>query len=143
MANDAAIDSNAIIAYIAIIAIKQDFAMSSLTVRNIPEDAKLRFRQVAAAHGRSMEEHLRQLVIMAAFGPETGFEGVRFEGVRDVSQTFRHDPPETAGPETAGPETAGRAASRARIERLIALGRGLDFDPPPREAAELREIDFG
>jgi hypothetical protein len=39
--------------------------MASLTVRNIPEDAKLRFRRVAAAHGRSMEEHLRQLVIGA------------------------------------------------------------------------------
>jgi hypothetical protein len=41
--------------------------MASLTIRNIPEDAKLRFRQVAAAHGRSMEEHLRQLVIEAGF----------------------------------------------------------------------------
>lgn len=41
--------------------------MASLTVRNLPDDAKLRFRQVAAAHGRSMEEHLRQLVIEAEF----------------------------------------------------------------------------
>jgi plasmid stability protein len=37
--------------------------MASLTVRNIPEEAKRRFRQVAAAHGRSMEEHMRQLVL--------------------------------------------------------------------------------
>lgn len=102
--------------------------MSSLTVRNIPEDAKLRFRQVAAAHGRSMEEHLRQLVITAGLAPETGFEGVR-----EVSQTFRHEPT----------ETAIKAESRARIERLIALGKGLDFDPPLREAADLRDIDFG
>ncbi|MBX9884905.1 MAG: hypothetical protein K2X68_08020 [Novosphingobium sp.] len=122
------IDSNAIIAYIAIITIKRDVVMSSLTVRNIPEDAKLRFRRVAAAHGRSMEEHLRQLVITASFTPET-----RFEGVREVSQTFRHEPL----------ETASKSESRARIERLIALGQGLDFDPPPREAADLREIDFG
>ena len=39
--------------------------MASLTVRNLPDDAKHRFRQVAAAHGRSMEEHLRRLVINA------------------------------------------------------------------------------
>ena len=39
--------------------------MSSMTVRNIPDDAKLRFRQVAAAYGRSMEEHLRQMIIDA------------------------------------------------------------------------------
>jgi plasmid stability protein len=31
--------------------------MASLTVRNLPDEAKLRFRQIAAAHGRSMEEH--------------------------------------------------------------------------------------
>jgi len=122
------IDSNADIAYIAIIAIKRTVVMSSLTVRNIPEDAKLRFRQVAAAHGRSMEEHLRQLVITAGLTPETGIEGVR-----DVSQTFRHEPL----------ETASKAESRARIERLIALGQGLDFDPPPREVADLRDVDFG
>ena len=41
--------------------------MASLTVRNLPEEAKQRFRQIAAAHGRSMEEHLRQLVIEAGF----------------------------------------------------------------------------
>ena len=45
--------------------------MTSLTVRNVPEDAKRRFRQVAAAHGRSMEEHLRQMIIEADFG-DTG-----------------------------------------------------------------------
>ena len=102
--------------------------MTSLTVRNIPEAAKLRFRQVAAAHGHSMEEHLRQLVITA--GSE---QGPDFEGVKEVSQTFRHEPR----------ETARKAESRARIERLIALGQGLDFDPPPREDVQLRDIDFG
>ena len=45
--------------------------MASLTVRNLPDDAKHRFRQVAAAHGRSMEEHLRQLVINAEASPMT------------------------------------------------------------------------
>ena len=46
--------------------------MATLTVRNVPDDAKYRFRQVAAAHGRSMEEHLRQLVIEADFGEANG-----------------------------------------------------------------------
>lgn len=102
--------------------------MSSLTVRNIPEEAKRRFRQVAAAHGRSMEEHLRQLVITAGLEAEG-----QTEAVRDVSTTFRHEPL----------ESAGKAKSRARIEQLIALGRGLDFAPPPREVADLRDVDFG
>jgi plasmid stability protein len=39
--------------------------MASLTVRSIPDDVKLRFRQLAAAHGRSMEEHLRQMLVLA------------------------------------------------------------------------------
>ena len=40
--------------------------MASLTIRNIPEEAKRRFRQRAAAHGRSMEEEARQLILEAA-----------------------------------------------------------------------------
>ena len=39
--------------------------MASLTIRNIPEDAKRRFRQRAAAHGRSMEEEARQMIVSA------------------------------------------------------------------------------
>ena len=39
--------------------------MASLTIRNIPEDTKRRFRQRAAAHGRSMEEEARQLILTA------------------------------------------------------------------------------
>ena len=40
-------------------------------------------------------------------------------------------------------ETAAHAKSRARIERLIALGRGLEFELPPREVEKLRDVDFG
>ena len=61
--------------------------MATLTVRNLPEDAKHRFRQIAAAHGRSMEEHLRQLVIEADFGDANP----PASGVADVRQTFRHE----------------------------------------------------
>jgi plasmid stability protein len=100
--------------------------MASLTIRNIPEDAKLRFRQVAAAHGRSMEEHLRQLVIDAEFAANPSFKGVS-----DMTQSFRHFEPDP------------KAKSRARIERLIKLGRGVDWQPEPRTVEKLREIDFG
>jgi plasmid stability protein len=100
--------------------------MASLTVRNVPEEAKHRFRQVAAAHGRSMEEHLRQLIIDA--GMETPAPS---QGVTDVNQTFR--PFEPADP---------RAASRARIERLIELGRGLDWTPEPRRPEPLTDFAF-
>jgi plasmid stability protein len=99
--------------------------MPSLMVRNIPEDAKQRFRQVAAAHGRSMEDHLRQLVISAGIDDEP-----IFQGVRDMSHSFRHFEPDQ------------KAQSRARIEHLIALGRGLDFEAPPREVEPIRDIDF-
>lgn len=102
--------------------------MATLTVRNIPDDAKLRFRQVAAAYGRSMEEHLRHLIVDAGHD-----DAPAAQGVRDKSQPFRH----------LRPAPDPRAASRARIERLIELGRGLDFEPPPREVGTLREIDFG
>ena len=102
--------------------------MSSLTVRNIPETAKLRFRQVAAAHGRSMEEHLRQLVI------EAGLEGDgSVNTLREVGQPFRHREPSTAD---------RKAESRARIERLIALGRGLDWEPEPREVGTIKDLDL-
>lgn len=102
--------------------------MATLTVRDVPDEAKHRFRQVAAAHGRSMEEHLRQLIIVAGQDdtPATA-------GVSDVSQSFRH----------FKPATDPRAESRARIERLIELGRGLeDFELPPRIVGTVKDVDF-
>jgi plasmid stability protein len=60
--------------------------VATLTVRNLPDDAKHRFRQIAAAHGRSMEEHLRQLIVDADFGdvPPSASR------VSDVPLAFRH-----------------------------------------------------
>ena len=98
--------------------------MASLTVRNIPEQAKLRFRQVAAAHGRSMEEHLRQLVINA------GFDDVGFSGVRDVQHKFRH----------AEPDEEFVSSGSAVIDELWRLGRGLEFELPPREVEPMEDI---
>ena len=102
--------------------------MTSLTVRNLPEGAKQRFRQVAAAHGRSMEEHLRQLVLSAG-RDELPLQ----QGVSDVTHSFRHFEPVVADP---------NAKSRARIERLIALGRGLNFEAPPREHEDIEIPDL-
>ncbi len=104
--------------------------MASLTVRNIPDDAKLRFRKIAAAHGRSMEEHLRQLVLSADGDPSSTLPSPTLQGVRDVTQSFRHFEPNT------------KVQSRARIERLIELGRGLEFEQPERTVEPVREIDF-
>ena len=102
--------------------------MASLTVRNLPEEAKLRFRQVAAAHGRSMEEHLRVLVCEAA--------GMRqaAPAVADAATPFKG-----LGPERT-PEA--KAESRARIERLIELGRGIDWEPEPRKPEPLTNFEF-
>lgn len=102
--------------------------MASLTVRNLPEDAKLRFRQVAAAHGRSMEEHLRQLVI------EVAGMGQAVPAVGDAATPFKGFGPERT------PEA--KAESRARIERLIDLGRGIDWEPEPRKAEPFRDHDW-
>jgi plasmid stability protein len=92
--------------------------VASLTVRNIPEDAKLRFRQIAAAHGRSMEEHLRQLVIDAGVGNEPGIRGVS-----DVTHSFRHF--ESAAPLKTVPEENW-------VDELIRLANGADLQIPPR-----------
>jgi plasmid stability protein len=94
--------------------------MPSLMVRNIPEDAKLRFRQVAAAHGRSMEEHLRQLVISAGLEDTPPLP---LAGVSDVSHSFRHF--ESAVPLKVAPEENW-------VDELIRLANGADLKIPPR-----------
>ncbi len=100
--------------------------MASLTVRDIPDDAKLRFRQIAAAHGRSMEEHLRQLVIGASLGDET-----TLKGVNDMATSFRHFEPVTPAPP---PENW--------VEELIRLGKGAGEGVFDREPQELRDFDL-
>lgn len=100
--------------------------MATLTVRNVPDDAKHRFRQVAAAHGRSMEEHLRHLIIDAGLDDDAPTP----TGVREVSPSFRPAPVDP------------RAAGRARIERLVELGRGLDWEPEPRPFESFTDMVF-
>lgn len=98
--------------------------MASLTVRNVPDDAKLRFRQVAAAHGRSMEEHLRVLVC------EAGMEALD-PSVREAPASFKRFP-------EADPEAEGHLA----IQRLVELGRGIEWEPEPRVPESLTDFEF-
>lgn len=58
--------------------------MASLTIRNIPEDAKQRFRERAAANGRSMEEEARLMILAAATRgePRKGIFEMLYEGTR-------------------------------------------------------------
>lgn len=127
--------------------------MASLTVRNLPEAAKLRFRQVAAAHGRSMEEHLRQLVIDADF--DTTRAPARH--VADAPLAFRHQP---AGDDGVGDllraADGGRedSADRRRYDpirfmtakdamaELRRLANGVGLDLPPRLNTTLEAPEF-
>ena len=126
--------------------------MATLTVRNVPEEAKHRFRQIAAAHGRSMEEHLRQLVIEADFG-----DSASGSHVADVRATFRPAPSQENRVRTllqladggghAAPDSGKYAEIRfmtakdamAELRRL-ANGASLDLPPPLNSTIEAPEF---
>jgi plasmid stability protein len=133
--------------------------VASFTVRNIPEDVKLRFRQIAAAHGRSMEEHLRQLVINADFESISETSG----HVAETRQTFRHQPTErdTKTGEDMVRELiriadgAGESAfdkgkyaairfmtAKDAMAELRRLANGVGLDLPPRMNTKLEAPDF-
>jgi vacuolar-type H+-ATPase subunit I/STV1 len=123
--------------------------VASLTVRNIPDDAKRRFRQVAAAHGRSMEEHLRQLVIEA--------DMVGASHVADVPRPFQQ---QRSGEDVVrelirvadgGGEGAFDSPKYAEIRFMTAkdamaelrrLANGASLDLPPRMSTVLEAPDF-
>ncbi|MEY2926746.1 MAG: hypothetical protein RL367_1223 [Pseudomonadota bacterium] len=99
--------------------------MASLTVRNIPDEAKLRFRLIAAAHGRSMEAHLRQMII----GSQSG-EMEPADALAETKVPFQHFEP--AGGETQ-PKSFG--------QMLYDLSRpGIDLPIPPRTAVRIPAI---
>ena len=133
--------------------------MASLTIRNIPEDAKLRFRQIAAAHGRSMEDHLRQLVINADFESNSETAGY----VAETRQTFRHQPTESdtktggdivreliriADGTGEGLFDKGKYAAirfmtaKDAMAELRRLANGVGLDLPPRMNTKLEAPDF-
>jgi plasmid stability protein len=127
--------------------------MVSLTVRNIPEDAKLRFRQIAAAHGRSMEEHLRRLVIEADFGDAEP----PAHQLAEVRQTFQHEPVKedmvrellniANGPRKGAPDDRQHAeirfmTAKDAMAELRRLANGVGLDLPPRMNTRLEAPDF-
>jgi plasmid stability protein len=129
--------------------------VATLTVRNIPDDAKHRFRQVAAAHGRSMEEHLRQLVI------EAGADEPAADRVREARQDFKAAPTATPTREDRvkellrladgageGAVEAGRYAeirfmtAKDAIAELRRLANGAELDVPPALSTRLEAPEF-
>ncbi len=127
--------------------------MGTLTVRNVPDDAKHRFRQVAAAHGRSMEEHLRQLVIDAEYGERAEAAAQ----LSDAPVVFRH-----RGVDKAVIHQLLEAAEGARddgldrrkyadirfltakdaIAELRRLANGVGFDAPRQMSTDLDAPQF-
>lgn len=127
--------------------------MATFTVRNVPEDVKHRFRQVAAAHGRSMEEHLRQLVIEAGSGTAEAPAHLA-----DAPQAFRHATPSgedvvrellrVANGAGEGRFDAGKYAeirfmtAKDAMTELRRLANGSSLDLPPRLSTELEAPGF-
>ncbi|HEY5723273.1 MAG TPA: hypothetical protein VIT45_13215 [Allosphingosinicella sp.] len=97
--------------------------MASLTIRNIPEDAKRRFREVAAAHGRSMEEHLRQLIIGEV------------EGASSVSVRERRT-------DYVSPAPSNLAEDEEWVDELVRIANGAGEGVFDREPQQLREFDL-
>lgn len=127
--------------------------MASLTVRNIPDDAKHRFRQVAAAHGRSMEEHLRHLVIEAEAGDARSDAGA----VRDARQAFKHEPTAEEWVRELVRKAAGAGegifdrgkyadirfmSAKDAMAELRRLANGVGLDLPPRLNTKREAPDF-
>lgn len=127
--------------------------MATLTVRNIPDDAKHRFRQVAAAHGRSMEEHLRQLVIEAQFD-ESDTSANRLADVRQTFQGQRSGEDwvqrliRIADGAGEGVFDSGKYAeirfmtAKDAMAELRRLANGVGLDLPPRMNTELEAPEF-
>ncbi len=127
--------------------------MATMTVRNIPDDSKHRFRQIAAAHGRSMEEHLRQLVIEADFGDGDTTPN----RVTEKPQEFRAAPAKEhwvrelirkADGAGEGVFDTGKYAeirfmsAKDAMAELRRLASGVGLDLPPRMSTKLEAPEF-
>jgi hypothetical protein len=125
--------------------------VSTLTVRNIPEEAKRRFRQVAAAHGRSMEEHLRQLIV------EAEFPRARADRVAEKPASFEHatsredwlreliriaDGAGEAGAEPGRYSAIRFLTAKDAMAELRRLANGAGFEAPPALATDLEAPEF-
>lgn len=115
--------------------------MASLTVRNLPEEAKQRFRQIAAAHGRSMEEHLRQLVIEADFSDAA----VPSQGAEKSQGFSAQQPADIQAREDLVTRLLKIADSAGVDASALAVGRNADirFMTAKEAMAELRRLAGG
>ncbi|MFC4292022.1 hypothetical protein ACFOWX_06295 [Sphingorhabdus arenilitoris] len=59
--------------------------MGSITVRKLPDDIKQELRELAARHGRSLEEEVRQALI-ALVRPQQDNPKSFFKGLYDISR---------------------------------------------------------
>lgn len=120
--------------------------MATLTVRNLPDAAKHRFRQVAAAHGRSMEEHLRRLVIEADFGDVS----ISANSVAEAPETFQHSGGDIVRKLISAADDAGfdlldprkyaeirYMTAKDAMSELRKLANGVGLDLPPRSSTRL------
>jgi plasmid stability protein len=102
--------------------------MASLTIRNIPDFAKLRFRQLAAAHGRSMEEHMRQLLfetVAEGEGPSSRLQEEQAGFARENQLNARPEPGEEDW-----------------VHELICIANGAGEGVFEREPQPLQEFDL-
>ncbi|MBC7987919.1 MAG: ribbon-helix-helix protein, CopG family [Sphingomonadaceae bacterium] len=106
--------------------------MASLTIRNIPEEVKARFRQLAAAHGRSMEEHMRHLIADLVRDDDRTPPVVKDNIVPD--RAFRTYAASTI-PDPAPLE-------KDWVAELRQLAAGADLRVPPRRAQKLDAPDL-
>ncbi|MBX9813849.1 MAG: hypothetical protein A4S12_05215 [Proteobacteria bacterium SG_bin5] len=122
--------------------------MASLTVRNIPEEAKARFRRVAAAHGRSMEDHLRQLIVNAAdedVSPSRVAEGAAPFRPQPSAEDWVHELVRLANGAGEGVFDVGKFAEirymspKDAMAELRRLADGVGIDLPPRSGAPLED----
>ncbi len=98
--------------------------MGSMPVRNIPEKTKQRFREIAAAHGLSMEEHLRRLITESVSGDSS--------------------PATALGEEKAdfGTASLGQAPEDNWVLELIRLANGAGEGVFDDDGQPLREFDL-
>ncbi|MFC7499465.1 hypothetical protein ACFQRC_09545 [Enterovirga sp. GCM10030262] len=100
--------------------------MASLTIRNIPDEVKLRLRQRAAVNGRSMEEEGRRL-ILAAVEQHGGGK------VQEAAHRYRSEPRS---------ESRSELFEDSWVAELIRIANGAGegvFEPEPQP---LREFDL-
>jgi plasmid stability protein len=93
----------------------KDFAVATLTVRNLDDDVVRRLRIRAAEHGRSAEAEHREILRLALIGDED--DQAERQRVAERLAEFRQRTAQRGSPSSA------ELLSEARAERMEALTR--------------------